>query len=233
MQLSPIAIAHTPYKEKFAIPRQPGLVHAARGSIEFLEGYQSPDMLQGIEQFSHLWLVFVFHQTQEQGWKASVRPPRLGGNAKMGVLATRSTFRPNPIGLSVVKLEAVTRHQQGIRLEISGMDLVDGTPLLDIKPYLPYADALPDAQAGFAQTEPEAELQVVFLADVENQLNALSRSHPELKALISQVLAQDPRPAYRKGKPDTKQYGVKLAGFNVCFQVSDSLCQVTDIQSLT
>ncbi|RJG47625.1 tRNA (N6-threonylcarbamoyladenosine(37)-N6)-methyltransferase TrmO [Motilimonas pumila] len=232
MELDPIARVRSPYKEKFAIPRQPGLVTAAKGRIEFLAGYQNDEMLQGIEQFSHLWLIFVFHHTQEQGWKPSVRPPRLGGNAKMGVLASRSTFRPNPIGLSVVKLENVIRLDKDVSLEISGMDLVDGTPLLDIKPYLPYADSLPDAQAGYAQQEPDVELDVVFTQNAQAQLSALS-GQAELQTLIEQVLAQDPRPAYRKGKPDAKQYGVKLAEFNVCFMVINSQCQVTDIQSLT
>jgi len=165
-QFNAIGTIKSPYQEKFAIPRQANLVTAAKGQIVLQGSANNSELLRGIEQFSHLWLIFVFHGTAQQGWKPLVRPPRLGGNKKMGVLATRSTFRPNPIGMSVVKLDSLETHlkanKQQTILHISGLDLLNGTPILDIKPYIPYSDALADAQAGFAQQAPLALLSVKF-----------------------------------------------------------------------
>ncbi|EKE69223.1 tRNA (N6-threonylcarbamoyladenosine(37)-N6)-methyltransferase TrmO [Gallaecimonas xiamenensis] len=223
------AIGHiaSPYAEKFAVPRQPGLVASAEASL-VLEAPYRGEALRGIEAFSHLWLVFVFHEHLERGWQPLVRPPRLGGNAKTGVFASRSTFRPNPIGLSVVELKAVDA-QAGV-LTLGGLDLVDGTPILDIKPYLPYADALADAKGGYAPEAPK----VLAVSWTPEALAALAQAgKEELQDFISDVLAQDPRPAYRKGQADDKAYGVKLSGLNVRFQVKDDQVQVLDIQGFT
>jgi len=149
--LNTIGIIESPYKEKFAIPRQANLVTAAKGRVLLTGQQNNLDIIRDIEQFSHLWLLFIFHGTQAQGWKPLVRPPRLGGNKKTGVLATRSPFRPNPVGMSVVKLDKVSTNKQQIILYISGLDLLDGTPIFDIKPYIPYSDAITTAQSGYAQ----------------------------------------------------------------------------------
>ena len=153
-QMNPIGYISSPYKEKFAVPRQPGLVQDGGGQLILHTPYNHPDAVRGLEQFSHLWLLFVFHQTAQQGWHPLVRPPRLGGNAKIGVFATRSTFRPNPIGMSLVELKKVNAENQSVILELGSLDLVDGTPILDIKPYLPFAESRPNAIAGFAQEAP-------------------------------------------------------------------------------
>jgi tRNA-Thr(GGU) m(6)t(6)A37 methyltransferase TsaA len=219
--LKPIGLVNSPYKEKFAIPRQPGLVSAAKGTIELFNDANCIDSIRGLEQFSHIWLLFVFHGTQDQGWKPLVKPPRLGGNKKIGVLATRSTFRPNPIGMSVVKLDKIEVLHHNIILHISGLDLLDKTPIIDIKPYVPYSDALPNARAGFAQTQPQINLNIIFPDHVNQAIDNLSTELPDLKKLIEQVLAQDPRPAYKQNKLDEKVYGMHLYNLNIQWQMSD------------
>lgn len=225
VEVNAIGFIESPYQEKFAIPRQPGLVSAARGKIFLTNEHNHQDLVKDIEQFSHLWLVFIFHETQNQGWKPLVRPPRLGGNVKTGVLATRSTFRPNPIGMSVVKLERVElaklAGKSQVILHISGADLVNNTPIIDIKPYLPYSDAITEASAGFAQTEPANALQIQFSKQASTQLNHYSAQYPNITQLIEQVLAQDPRPAYKHGKIDTKDYGMSLYDLNIQWKMVD------------
>lgn len=226
-----IALVESPYKEKFAIPRQPGLVNAARGKVVFQAPYDNPDLYRGIEQFSHLWLIFRFHQTESQGWQPLIRPPRLGGNSKIGVLASRSTFRPNPIGMSVVQLLGVNTAHHQCALDIAGLDLLDGTPILDIKPYVPYSDAQSQAEGGYAMEQP----QPIAVTWQENALRDCQAASdiPELQQVIEQVLAQDPRPAYRKGKPDTKVYGVHLYHFNIQFDYPTLECvRILSLQSL-
>ena len=201
-QFEQIGVIRSPYKEKFAVPRQPGLVKSANGELHLIAPYNQADAVRGLEAFSHLWILFVFHQTMEGGWRPTVRPPRLGGNARMGVFATRSTFRPNPIGMSLVELKEVVCHKDSVILKLGSLDLVDGTPVVDIKPYLPFAESLPDASASYAQCAPAAEMAVSFTAEV--------------------VLAQDPRPAYRKGEETGKTYAVWLHDFNVRWRVTDA-----------
>jgi len=217
LNISTIGTIHSPYKEKFAIPRQPSLVPAAKAIVEIPFEYCPKESLNGIEQYSHLWLIFCFHATQQQGWKPLVRPPRLGGNEKLGVLATRSTFRPNPIGMSVVKFEKVTYSATSTLLHVSGIDLLDKTPILDIKPYLPYVDSIEQAQAGFAQHAPETPIKVTFSEQAQQTIAQQSQAK-QLTELISQVLAQDPRPAYKKNKADDKVYGMRLHNFNIRWQ---------------
>ncbi|WP_448212170.1 tRNA (N6-threonylcarbamoyladenosine(37)-N6)-methyltransferase TrmO [Colwellia sp. MEBiC06753] len=210
--ITPIGTVSSPYKEKFAIPRQPGLVTAAKGFITLDNQLDGAAMVSGLEKFSHIWVLFIFHQTLEQGWKPKVRPPRLGGNQKLGVLATRSTFRPNGIGMSVVKLDGIEHNAGNVHLHISGLDLLDQTPVVDIKPYIQYSDALPDAESGYANEAPLTQIDVHFCQQAMQQLNAYPR---HLAQLITQVLKQDPRPAYKQGKPDTKQYGMHLDNVNI------------------
>ena len=219
---SPIGLVNSPYKEKFAIPRQPGLVNSAKGTIRLLGDVNNIDAVKVLEQFSHIWLLFIFHGTQNHGWKPLVRPPRLGGNKKIGVLATRSTFRPNPIGMSVVKLDKIAVIDTDVILHISGLDLLDQTPIVDIKPYIPYCDAIPNANAGFAQTEPQVNLNVTFSQQAQLALQALTKVLPELNVLISQVLSQDPRPAYKQNKTDTNVYGMNLYHLNIQWQMLDT-----------
>jgi len=214
-QFDSIASIESPYKEKFAIPRQPNLVSAAKGKVIFTGSANNSELVRDIDQFSHVWLLFVFHGTKEQGWKPLVRPPRLGGNKKTGVLATRSTFRPNPIGMSVVKLDKVTVENKQTIMHISGLDLLDGTPIIDIKPYVPYSDALSNANGGFAQQQPQACLKVVFSNQAKTELSQYKQYDSDLSLLIEQVLAQDPRPAYKQGKVDEKVYGMCLYDLNI------------------
>jgi len=217
----PIAVVESPYKEKFGIPRQPGLVEAALGYIKLLPPYDIPDCLDGLQTSSHIWLQFVFHQSLDTQWRPKVRPPRLGGNKSMGVFATRSPVRPNPIGLSVVKFEGIDL-SNGVRIAISGMDLLDGTPILDIKPYVPYVDSIVTASNEFAAQEPRL-LPVLLSAAVESQCEVYSQSSAiDLKALLVQVLQQDPRPAYQRAKIDPKRdYGMKLLDFDVKWRYAE------------
>ncbi|QUM75266.1 tRNA (N6-threonylcarbamoyladenosine(37)-N6)-methyltransferase TrmO [Moritella sp. 24] len=229
IQLETVGIIHTPYKEKFAVPRQPGLVSAAKAQLILSPPFDEADALRGLEQFSHVWLIFAFHETMDKGWNPTVRPPRLGGNERLGVFATRSTFRPNPLGLSVAKLDGITIKNNQCILNLSGIDLVDGTPILDIKPYVPYADSLPDAQAGYASDVPIADMPVLFSDEAVTQITAQHRKHPELRDFIAQVLAQDPRPAYKKNKTTRQEYGVKLYDFNVRWVVESDITTVVSV----
>ena len=225
LSLQPIGILHSPYKEKFAVPRQPGLVPSARATLELLPPCNDPQTLRDIEQFSHLWLIFQFHECADQGWHPTVRPPRLGGNERVGVFASRSPFRPNGLGLSVVQLLGVQQQGSRLWLELSGVDLVDGTPILDIKPYVPYADSHPQACGGFAP-EPPSQMRVEFSEQAEASIQHAQPRYPQLRSFIAEVLAQDPRPAYRQQAQDEREYGVHLYEFNVRWRVKDGVNQV-------
>jgi tRNA-Thr(GGU) m(6)t(6)A37 methyltransferase TsaA len=229
INIQPIGKIHTPYKEKFAIPRQPGLAKSAEGTITFFEGFNDPNYLRGIEQFSHLWLLFHFHQTADKGHSPLVRPPRLGGNQKLGVFATRSTFRPNGIGMSVVEFGAVSYQNNQLILTVKGMDLLDGTPIVDIKPYVPYADSIPQASGGMAQHSPEL-MAVTFTEQALGQLKKLEQRYPALDSLIRDVLSQDPRPAYHKETHSDKTYGMTLYDLNIQWQVINQQNEVLAIQ---
>ncbi|MGG7446439.1 tRNA (N6-threonylcarbamoyladenosine(37)-N6)-methyltransferase TrmO [Kosakonia oryzendophytica] len=226
-----IGVIRSPYKEKFAVPRQPGLVKHGGGELHLLPPYNQAEAVRGLEAFSHLWVLFVFHQTMEGGWRPTVRPPRLGGNARMGVFATRSTFRPNPIGMSLVELNGIRCQKDQVILQLGSLDLVDGTPVVDIKPYLPFAEALPDAQASYAQQAPTADIPVFFTPEIELQLAALATRYPQLKAFLVDVLAQDPRPAYRKDEEQGKTYAVWLLDFNVRWRVTDAGFEVFALEA--
>lgn len=221
-QFEQIGVIRSPYKEKFAVPRQPGLVKSGGGELHLIPPYNQADAVRGLEAFSHLWVLFIFHQTMEGGWRPTVRPPRLGGNARMGVFATRSTFRPNPVGMSLVELKDIRCQKDQVILQLGSLDLVDGTPVVDIKPYLPFAEALPDARASYAQQAPVADMPVGFTPDVDAQLLHLEKRYPRLKDFIVEVLAQDPRPAYKKEEEAGKTYAVLLLDFNVRWRVTGS-----------
>jgi tRNA-Thr(GGU) m(6)t(6)A37 methyltransferase TsaA len=219
IKLQPIGILHSPYREKFIVPRQPRLVDAVRAELHLTPPYNRAEAVRDLEQFSHLWLIFLFHQSMAHGWQATVRPPRLGGNRRIGVFASRSPFRPNPIGLSAVALTAVRQTDHGPILELTGVDLVDGTPVLDIKPYLPYSDAIDQATGGFAELAPAAAMPVDFSASARQQLARLAEGYPQLQQLIVELLAADPRPAYRRARQDDREYGALLYDFNIRWKI--------------
>ncbi|MBH1932155.1 tRNA (N6-threonylcarbamoyladenosine(37)-N6)-methyltransferase TrmO [Serratia rubidaea] len=225
-----IGTIRSPYKEKFAVPRQPGLVEDGGGELLLLPPYNQAEAVRGLEAFSHLWVMFIFHQTMDGGWRPTVRPPRLGGNARMGVFATRSTFRPNPIGMSLVELKKVRIQGGEVVLELGSLDLVDGTPVVDIKPYLPFAESQPQAVAGFAQAAPAADMPVSFSPLAEQQLQQQQTRYPQLRRFITQVLAQDPRPAYRKGEDAERDYAVWLLDFNVRWRVVAGMTEVLSLK---
>ncbi len=221
-ELKTVARMHSQFPTKFGIPRQSGLVEQLRGRVVFEPEYRNPDALRGIEGFSHLWLIWGFHEARREGWSPTVRPPRLGGNERLGVFATRSPFRPNPVGLSCVRLERVElQGPGGPVLHVSGGDLMDGTPIYDIKPYVPYADCHPEAAEGFAPA-PDKGLEV--------------RLPPELKGRLSQsqadalrgVLSCDPRPHYQKD-PE-RVYGMGFDGLEVRFRVDGDILTVVDVE---
>ncbi|UJX24110.1 tRNA (N6-threonylcarbamoyladenosine(37)-N6)-methyltransferase TrmO [Pseudoalteromonas sp. CF6-2] len=228
-QLTAVGHIQSPYKQKFAIPRQPRLVPEAKAKLVFSSDFNREEFVRGLDEFNHIWLLFRFHETADKGYSAMVRPPRLGGNERKGVFATRATFRPNAIGMSAVKLEGIEYKNGQLCLLLSGIDLLDGTPILDIKPYLPYSDAMTDATAGFADTRPETDMSVEFtdeaLAFIEKQTE-----QPELKAFISNVLKQDPRPAYKKQRESEQSYGMTLYDFNIRWHVRDNHNTVTSIE---
>ena len=223
MELKVIAHIRTDFPEKFGIPRQSGMVKGVKGRIVFLPEYRNPDAIRGIEGFSHLWLIWGFSEVhQEEGkWCATVAPPRLGGRVRMGVFATRSPYRPNPIGLSSVKLEGVEFDKNlGHTIVVSGVDMLDGTPIYDIKPYLPYADAHIEAVGGFTENLAERKLQVDILCDEFTDI-------PEEKQNeIIKVLEQDPTPSYKK---DGEEYGMRYGEYEIKFHISDKILYITKI----
>ena len=220
--MEPIARIRSEFPTKFGVPRQAGLVEGLRAAVVFEPPYRVADALRGIEGFSHLWLIWEFSENKRAGWSPTVRPPRLGGNQRLGVFATRSPFRPNPLGLSCVKLKKVELSGPcGPVLWVSGEDLVDGTPILDIKPYLPYADCRPDAVGGFAGEAPEGRLTV----DIPPGL--LARVPEERREALMGVLSLDPRPPYQND-PD-RVYGFGFAGLEVRFRVGNGVLTVVDV----
>jgi tRNA (adenine37-N6)-methyltransferase len=240
--MQPIAYIRTPYRQKFAIPRQPNLVTAAIGDIHFVEPCADPNVLRGLEGFSHVWLIFVFHETADKGWTATVTPPRLGGTERVGVFASRSPYRPNPLGLSVVEKVAVIQHGKELILRVRGIDLLDNTPILDIKPYLPYADSIPTASGGYAATAPgtafvERESTIgITLKFSSNALKFIGKTDKkdcELQTLITQVLQQDPRPAQHVRKHSDREYGMLLYDYNIRWRVDGNTIEVLSIEQLT
>ena len=224
-KMQPIATIRTGFASKFGIPRQSGLVPELKGTIVFNPEYRNPDALRGLEGFSHIWIIWEFSEAVRTEWSPTVRPPRLGGNTRLGVFATRSPFRPNPIGLSCVKLESIELSTpQGPVLHVSGADLMDGTPIYDIKPYIPYTDCIPDATSGFTGTVSMHKLDVV----IPEQLQA--KIKPGTLSALRGILAQDPRPRYQDD-PE-REYGFDFDGYSVKFKVPDDhTLVVTSLQA--
>ncbi len=221
------------FKEKFGIPRQSGLIPEALGTLEIVPPYNLPEAFRELGDYSHLWLTFVFHANLRAQWKPRVRPPRLGGNQRVGVFASRSPFRPNPIGLSVVRLERLELGAGRVRLHLSGIDLLDGTPVLDIKPYLPYSDAIVEARSGYAPSAPEASLEITLAPQAEEALAALPATEADrLRRLIRQILAQDPRPGYRRGRAEKRLYAMRLLDFDLRWRVDDKRVKLLAIDTV-
>ncbi len=219
-----IAYMRCDFPEKFAIPRQSGILGELESRIEFTPEFQNPDYIRGIEDFSHLWLLWCFSENLGKGGSPTVRPPRLGGNERVGVFATRSPFRPNPIGLSSVELVRVEKKDGKISLVVKGADLMDGTPIYDIKPYLPFSDSHPDAKCGFAGQHLSDSLEVQCPKDL------LSKIPSEKQKAFLEILRQDPRPSYHKD-PE-RVYGFSFAGFQTRFQVQDGVAKVLSIEEI-
>ena len=221
MEILPIAVIRTEFPEKFGIPRQSGLASSLRGRIVFNEGYKDPSALRGLESFSHLWLIWEFSSNRHSDWHPTVRPPRLGGNATMGVFATRSPYRPNPLGLSCVELDRIEYSSaEGPIIYVRGADLMDGTPIYDIKPYIRYADSRPDAVCGYADEIPQKTLEVVMSEAVRMELGDKAEAAVE-------ILAYDPRPSYQND-PE-RVYGLSYAGYDIKFVVVDNTLTVTEL----
>ncbi len=218
-----IARMRSDFATKFGIPRQSGLVEELRSTIVFEPEFRNPDALRGIEDFSHLWIIWQFSEAVRQGWSPTVRPPRLGGNTRMGVFATRSPFRPNSLGLSSVKLLGVERTEEyGTVLHVGGADLMDGTPIFDIKPYIPYGDCHTEATGGFTDTAGG------FLLDVNFPAPLLERLPEDKRSAALGVLSHDPRPSYQR-KPD-RVYGLNFAGFDIRFHVAGDILTVVEVE---
>ena len=218
-----IAHIRTDFPTKFGLPRQSGLVDALEGTIVFAPKYRDPNALRGIEGYSHLWLIWKFSEAVREEWSPTVRPPRLGGNKAVGVFATRSPFRPNPIGLSCVRLESVEYDTpEGPVLHVRGADLMDGTPIYDVKPYLPYVDSHPEATGGFAHEVKDYAVEVDFPAELLQKIPESKRD-----ALV-EILAQDPRPGYKRA--DARPFGLNYAGRNVRFRVEDGKLTVIEVE---
>ena len=223
--IHPIARMHSDFSSKFGIPRQSGLVQQLESTIVFEPAYRNTDALRGIEDFTHLWLIWQFSEAVRQDWSPTVRPPRLGGNTRMGVFATRSPFRPNNLGLSCVQLLGVeTTPDVGTVLHVGGADLLDGTPIFDIKPYIPYADCHPEATGGFTDSAGDFLLSVDFPPNLLNRLPAGKRE------AAAAVLSHDPRPSYQR--TPGRVYGLSFAGYDIRFTVEENHLQVLDVQPL-
>jgi tRNA-Thr(GGU) m(6)t(6)A37 methyltransferase TsaA len=229
LELKPIGILHSPFKEKFGIPRQANLIQSCSAEVELYAPYNDMNSVRGLEAFSDIWLIFSFHQNQDYSWRPLVRPPRLGGNKKIGVFASRAPFRPNNLGLSRVALRGIKQDNGKVRLSIACPDIVDGTPIYDIKPYIHYADSNPQALCGFAPDAPEKKLEVQFSDTALKDLALLNcTAYPNLKTTIIEVLKYDPRPAYKK--QSDSQYGFKLYNLNIVWTLDKDQACVETIQ---
>ena len=221
-----IARIKSDFHDKFGIPRQSGLLKNLKSTIVFEPEFRNADALRGLDGFSHLWLMWIFSENVRDTWKPTVRPPRLGGNTRLGVFATRSSFRPNPLAMSCVKIESIDLTGEGApTITVSGADLMDGTPIVDIKPYLPYADSVPEATGGFAEAVRFKKLDVEFAEDLPQN------GFPQEKtAALVELLSEDPRPAYQKDAD--RIYGIRFAGFEIKFKVTGDRLTVVSISPL-
>ncbi len=221
MEIEPIAHIRTDFKEKFGIPRQSSYVGGCIGTIVFEPKYRNPDALRGLEGFSHIWLIFDFSESHRDGWDPMVRPPRLGGNTKVGVVASRSPFRPNSLGLSSVRLRSIEHTDEGDVLIVEGADLLDGTPIYDIKPYISHSDCHTDAVSGFADAAMDHKLTVT---DPDGLLHIIPE---EKRKVLIECLELDPRPSYHE---DERRYGVRFSDYDISFTVEGNVLKITEIK---
>jgi tRNA-Thr(GGU) m(6)t(6)A37 methyltransferase TsaA len=230
IELKSIGVIRSCFTDKFGIPRQARLVTAAEARLELSPPYARPEAFSSIEGFSHVWLVFVFHDCLSAGWSPTVRPPRLGGKRKVGVFASRAPYRPNPIGISAVELIGLEQSKKGLALRLRGVDLLNGTPVLDVKPYVPYADAIPEATPGFAAEPPGVDWEVSFSMEARRQIAKQDpRGERQLGLLITQILKQDPRPGYMDRYPTRREFGMKLYDLDVLWRINDGNVQVVSV----
>lgn len=229
-----IGTIHSCFKEKFGIPRQAGLIKEAPATLVFDPEYAKVDAVKELSRFSHIWLLFVFHQAITDNWPVMVRPPRLGGNKKVGVFASRSPFRPNPIGLSAVALERIEIKNNAPVLHIRGVDLLDQTPVLDIKPYLPYSDIIDSATGGYAPDAPQPLFEILFSEDAEKICRQKESIYPDIRTIIIRMLENDPRPAYYdQAKPgDDSVFGIRIFDVDVKWSVKGQTIVVHSIDAL-
>ncbi len=229
--IEPIGIIHSCFKELFGIPRQPGLARAARGWVEFHPPFDRAEAFNGLEGFSHIWITFLFHKSLDNEMSLTVRPPRKEGK-RMGVFATRAPNRPNQIGQSVVALERIENSDGKIALHVKGLDLIEGTPVIDIKPYVPYVDAISDANGGFAHDAPVQRLQVDFSDKASQQVDEFEAAYPELRQLINDILQYDPRPIYVRKLANKKRFGFFIYDLDVKVElISDEKLMVNELRS--
>lgn len=221
MKIEPIAHIRTDFKEKFGIPRQSGYAYGCIGTIVFEPKYRNPDALRGLEGFSHIWLIFDFSESHRERWDPMVRPPRLGGNTKVGVFASRSPFRPNSLGLSSVRLRSIEHTDEGDVLIVEGADLLDGTPIYDIKPYIRHSDCHTDAASGFADAAMEHKLTVT---DPDGLLDIIPE---EKRGVLIECLELDPRPSYHE---DERRYGMRFSDYDISFTVEGNVLKITEIK---
>ncbi len=229
LSLQPIGTIESCFKEKFGIPRQPGLVKSSRAVIKFQAPYSQEEAFKGLENYSHLWVQFVFHASVNQKWKATVRPPKMGGNKRIGVFATRSNFRPNPIGLSVVEIVEVRSRSGQVEIEVAGGDFLDGTPVLDIKPYLPYADRVEEASDGLGCRD-VPEQKIVETDDAREQIDAALVKYPYIRDLIQEILENDPRPGFHRSSE--RIYGCHLCDYNLQWQAFEDKVLVISLEAI-
>ncbi len=225
INLKPIARIKTSFPAKFGIPRQSMLVSSLTGKIIFEKEFRDPNALRGLEEYSHLWIIWMFSESITEEWSPTVRPPRLGGNKRMGVFATRSPFRPNPLALSCVKIENIELNtQDGPVITVSGIDMLDNTPILDIKPYLPHIDSIPDAKGGFSAITAKQKLSVIFT------VHAAGKIPPSLLPILEEILSQDPRPHYQNDP--LREYGFTFEKYEIRFTVCDQTLTVQSIEEI-
>ena len=224
-----IGMVHSCYKDKFAIPRQARLVRAATASIELLAPYNDIEITRGLEDFSHLWLSFIFHRHVGKGWNTTVKPPRLDGKQRFGVFATRASFRPNPIGLSLVEMDSIEQQGGKLFIHVKGADLLDQTPIIDIKPYIPYTDSIPDAKGGFTDNIKEQQLHIIFSSEADNDCEIAHLKYPQIRAFIEQLLGLDHRAYYYK-KID-KIYSTKVYDYDLKWTINNSDVNVISLKA--
>lgn len=231
--VSPIGLVHSIFKKKFGIPRQAGIIPEARATIELLPPFNNEQSIRGLEGFSHIWLLFIFHDSATEGWKPTVRPPRLGGRKKVGVFASRSPFRPNPIGMSAVELESIDFKKGKVFLHVRGIDLLHGTPIIDIKPYLPYSDSISHAAGGYANDPPGKVFDIRF-SEEAGKIIALEeeRGAAGLRILIEKMLAGDPRPGYYLPRHSKARFVITLMDLDIKWSIEDDKIIVREVVKL-